>query len=407
MFHAWLTFRFVTSGRRLLSMASLLSLLGMTIGVASLTVAMGVVAGFEATLTKSVQDVYGHLLILRRSARVDTVESLFEQVKGVVPQAVAYTPVLDVKALLARDGKITYVSVQGVEPDTVGEVLDIGPRVIAGALDFLPRVGRPAAMIGKGIARKFALAPGDSFKIVVPKPAREDSTAFEPIVRELVVTGVLDLGKNDYDEHFVVTDLASAQDMAAVKGGISGIRVKLSDPLFARDAAVRLERELGPGAFAASWYDVNENLFEAIKYERPVLFVVLLVMVVAASFNISSNLLVSVLRKYSDISILRAMGFARKDVLKVFTIHGLILGAIGTAAGILLGLVLAWIFVWAQARWVLMPADVYKIDHVGVSFRFVDVAAVVAASFLVSLASTFVPAFRGSRLDPVEGLRYE
>lgn len=388
-------------------MASILSLVGMTIGVASLTVSMAVVAGFEATLTKSVQDVYGHVLILRRSSRVETVESFFAQVKQIVPEAVAYTPVLDVKALLAHNQKITYVAVQGVEPDTIADVLNIEPRVVAGEMDFTPRDGMAAAMIGKGIARKFALKPGDSFKVVAPKPSREDSSGFDPVIKEFVVTGVLDLGKNDYDEHFVVTDLRSAQNLAQVKSGISGIRVRLADPVVAKEAALKLERELGTGYFAASWYDVNENLFEAIRYERPVLFAVLLMMVIAASFNISSNLFVSVLRKYSDISILRAMGFGQNDVLKVFTIHGLILGAIGTVAGILLGLVLAAVFVWAQGHWVLMPADVYKIDHVGVSFRFVDVVAVIVASLLVSLASTLMPAFRGSRLHPVEGLRYE
>ncbi|MCM2280648.1 MAG: ABC transporter permease [Bdellovibrionaceae bacterium] len=408
MFHLWLTFRFVTSGRRLLSLASVLSLVGMTIGVACLTVAMSVVAGFEDTLTRSVQDVYGHILVLRRQSRgVESVESFYEQVKKIVPEAVAYTPVLDVKALIAHNQKITYVSVQGVENETVQTVLNIVPRVVRGSFDLKAQAGIPAALIGKGIARKFELKPGDRFKVVVPKPLREDSTGFAPSVREFVVTGVLDLGKNDYDEHVVVTDLAAAQDIAQVKGGISGLRLKLTDPQLAKGAAIALESRLGPGYFAASWYDVNENLFEAIRYERPVLFVVLLVMIIAASFNISSNLFVSVLRKYSDISILRAMGFGRRDVMKVFTMHGVILGAIGTFAGIILGLVLSGIFVWAQSHWVLMPGDVYKLDHVGVVFRWQDLAAVVAASLLVSFVSTWMPAFRGSRLDPVEGLRYE
>lgn len=419
MFHLWLTFRFVTSGRRLLSMASVLSLIGMTIGVACLTVAMGVVAGFEATLTRSVQDVYGHILVLRRSSRtLEPVESFFAQVREIVPEAVAYTPVLDVKALLAHGQRITYIALQGVEPETIDSVLNIRSRVIRGEFS-LGREGQPSgdsgadpdgaprALIGKGIARKFGLAPGDRFKIVIPKPAREDSTGFSPNVRELAVAGVLDLGKNDYDEHFVVTDLASAQSMAEVRGGISGVRVRLTDPALAKAAALKLERDLGPGYFAASWYDVNENLFEAIRYERPVLFLVLLVMIIAASFNISSNLFVSVLRKYSDISILRAMGFGRLDVMKVFTIHGMILGVIGTVAGVLLGLALGGLFVWAQTRWVLMPADVYKIDHVGVVFRPMDLIMIVGASMLVSLGSTILPAFRGARLDPVEGLQYE
>lgn len=373
-----------------------------------MVVAMAVVSGFEATLKRSVQDVVGHLIVIKRGNSLETVEETVARIREVAPSVRAYTPYLELKAVLAHDKRINYVVVQGIEEKTVGDVLHIESRLIAGKFDVATdKEGRPGALIGKAIASHFNLQPGSAFKVVLPSPSRSDSTEFQPKVREFVVRGILDLGKHDYNERYIVTSMRAAQSFAVVGENFSGIRLRLDDPEEAARTALALERALGTGYFVMHWQEVNQNLFEAIDYEKPVLFMILLMMVVAASFNIASNLFISVLKRFADISILRAMGFSRRDVLQVFTLHGVLLGFLGTLGGIVLGLLLCGAFLLLQKFVVLMPPDIYKLDHVGVAIRFVDIATIVCASLLVSLISTLTPAFRGSRLDPVEGLRYE
>ena len=144
-----------------------------------------------------------------------------------------------------------------------------------------------------------------------------------------------------------------------------------------------------------------------IGIERITIFFVLLVMVLAASFNISSNLYVSVLQKYKEISIFKAIGFSSRDIQKLFSYHGLLLGFIGIAFGILLGLVLCLIFVLVQKYFVILPGDVYRLDNIGIDIRFIDMFAIVGSAILICLFSSLAPAFRGAKLKPVEGLRYE
>lgn len=411
MFHLWIVYRFMTSGRRLLNLPSVMSLLGMTLGVAALTVAMGVVSGFETTLKTSITDFFGHVLVIRRGEKPQNIEHILSKVKETAPEVQTYTPFLNLEGILAGGGKVAGISIQGVDPKTVEKVLNIRPRLVRGEFGLKPRrVGDavyPVAMVGKALAQRFDLKLGEPFKVVLPTPSRSDSTEFSPKVQTFVLGGVLDLGKVEYDERIIVTDLKSAQSFAGVGDAFSGLRIKIDDPDKAAAVAARLSRELGVQYWTEDWTEVNKNLLEAIKIEKPVIFFVIMIMVIAASFNISSNLFVSVLQKYSDVSILRAMGFSARDVRKVFVYQGLFFGVLGTGAGIVLGLLLCLAFVIAQKYVVLLPADVYKIDHVGVELRFWDMFAIVGCAVLICLVSTLIPARRGAKLDPVEGLRYE
>jgi lipoprotein-releasing system permease protein len=155
------------------------------------------------------------------------------------------------------------------------------------------------------------------------------------------------------------------------------------------------------------WVDVNRNLFDSVGFERWVIFFVLLTMLVAAAFNVSSNLFLSVLQRYADISILKAMGFSRQDAVLAFGLHGMFFGVAGTGIGLFLGLAFCAVFELVQRWVVLLPADIYKIDHWGVTLRPQDLVAVVCASLLICVLATIAPALRASRLSPVEGLRYE
>lgn len=406
MFHIWMTLRFILSHKYALSVPSVLSLVGMTTGVACLVAAMGVVSGFEATLAKTITDVYGHVLVINRSTSIQNLEAVTDRIAKTVPQVQAYTPFLNVEGVIAHQSQLSGILLQGLDPDSVDKVLKLKTRLVRGDFTLNKDGEYPSALVGKGIQRRFKLQVGDTFQIVLP--STDVNSASPPKVQKFILRGVLDLGKNEYDERYIVTSLRSVQAFMGMGSDVvSGIRIRLSDEKIAPTANLKIARELGNSYFVNDWTEVNKNLFEAVQLERIVIFFVILIIVIAAAFNISSQLYVGVLQRFADISILKAIGATPRDIKFIFTLNGLFFGLIGTVLGIILGLLLCGIFVVVQRYTVIMPVDVYKIDNIGVDIRLIDISAIIGSALVICLLSSLMPAVRGSKLNPVEGLRYE
>ncbi len=406
-FQFWLVWRYVRSGRKLLGGTSFLALLGMVLGVACMVVAMAVVSGFETTLRQSVVDVAGHILLVRRGSAITQPGALAHQVRGISPEVIAWTPFVQAEAVSAHQGKLAGVLVEGLDPDSVDDVLNLRSRVQEGDYSLRYDKRLPEAMIGRGLARKFNLHVGDVFRVVLPRMGKEGTQALASRILRLRVSGILSLGKYEYDERYILTHVRTVQDLIGIREGVSGLRLRLSDESAAPEVSHRLSRELGYPYWSKDWQMVNQNLFRAVKLEKVVIFFVILIMVIAASFNISSTLYVNVLRRYNDISILKALGMKSAELVSVFTLQGLAIGVLGSLFGFLLGLGLCFAFAWVQVHWALLPEDVYKISSFGFDLRFLDMLAVLSISLLVCFLSTLAPALRGARLNPVEGLRYE
>lgn len=386
-----------------------LSILGLAIGVASLTVAMAVVSGFEATLRGALIDVFGHILVVKRGEDQLSFEKAREKIKATLPDFVSVTPFITLEAIVVGKQKLNGVVIQGIDPTTVETVLNLRPRVVRGQF----QVGRkspdamPLALVGKGLAKRFGLEVGDTFKAVLPKPSARDTASFVSTIATFKVSGIIDFGKVDYDERTVVTSIAEARVLGGITTPFTGLRVKLKDPNRAGAAALDLTRALGSSWWIMDWSEGNRNMFRAIKYERIAIFFVILIMVIAASFNVASNIFIGVLRRTSEISILRALGFSKRDVASLFRMQGLLFGVLGVIAGFTLGGILAGLFVWAQSAFDLLPAEVYKLNKIGVEFNFVDIAVVAVTAIVICVVASLSPAMRASNLDPVEGLRHE
>jgi lipoprotein-releasing system permease protein len=221
------------------------------------------------------------------------------------------------------------------------------------------------------------------------------------------VVGILDLGKYEYDERYILTHLRTVQDLVGIEDGVSGLRLSVRDENLAPAISSRISNDLGYPFWSKDWMMVNQNLFRAVKLEKIVIFFVVLIMVIAASFNISITLYVNVLRRYTDISILKTLGMKSRDIVKIFTLHGLYIGLLGALLGVGLGLVLCLAFAWLQQHWQLLPGEVYKLNQFSYELRWWDMSLILLAAMAICFLATLAPALRGARLNPVEGLRYE
>lgn len=398
------------SGIRL-GLPAILSIVGLAIGVASLTVAMAVVSGFEATLKGALIDVFGHLLVVKMGDGPISLEKATTKLKSALPDFAGITPFITLEAIVVGQAKLNGVIIQGVDPATVDTVLHLRDRVVRGKFELGRHTGDPAetpkALVGKALAKRFGLDLGQKFKAVLPRPNPRDSAAFISTVANFEVSGIIDFGKADYDERTVLTSITEARALGNLKAPFTGLRVKLRDPERAPQAAIDLTRALGPSWWITDWSEGNRNLFRAIKYERIPIFLVILIMVIAASFNVASNISIGVLRRTPDIAILRALGFSKRDVAGVFRAQGLLFGVLGVLAGLVLGAIMAGIFVWLEKSFQLLPAEVYKLNNIGVEFKFWDISIVVVTAIAICLLASLSPAARAANLDPVEGLRRE
>ena len=401
----WVAFRMLRSGQKKAGIASWFSFVGLILGVASMTVAMAVISGFETTLKDAIIDVRGHLVIFKQGRNVEDPKKFEAKLKAIVPDIIASVPFVMVEAVAAHKGKLQGVVIQGVDSSAAYQSLGIKKRLIEGSFTF-PVVGEVMGMVvGKGFAHNFNLKVGDEFRLVLPMANDLNPVDFKRKMGKFKVTGIVDLGKHQYNERYLITDLKIAQDFALLGGKYLGLMVKIKKSELARSYGLKLSSELGARYWVQDWED--DNLFEAVKIEKPILFMVLLIMVIVAALNISSTLFINVVQRYSDIGILQAMGASPRWIRKIFYSQGLLIGVIGNFLGFLLGLVFCGVFVFLQNHLGVIDGSVYNVDSISIQIRFVDVLFVFIFTMIICFISTLAPAWRGSELKPVEGLRYE
>ena len=394
--------------RHIFSMTTFLSILGMALGVASLVVAMAVVSGFETTLKRSVIDVVGHVIVYKERRGISDVDALIGRIKKDISGVEAYTPFLMAEGVMAHQKKIAGVLLQGLDSGTVFDVLRIEKRLIKGKFDFTKdEDGIAGAVVGKGIAQKFSLKVGDRFKVVLPNLKVGDLTVGSRKLVTLNVRGVVDLGRHDYDSKTVFTDLLTVQEFSQSQKNVTGLRLRLSSDHIAGQKRFEIINKLGSPYWASDWHDFNRNLFEAARLEKIIIFFVLLVMIVAACVNITSTLFVSVVQKFRDISVLKTLGASRFFVAQIFSLQGLLIGIIGCGLGMLIGFGACYGFMYMQEYWGVVPGEVYKLNRIEVEFRLWDFVSIFVASVGICFLSTLAPAWRGAKLNAVEGLRYD
>lgn len=392
--------------KKSMDITSLISIAGLVLGVACLTVTMAVMSGFENTLQTALSDTTGHVQIYKFKMSNEKIEALQERVKKIVPELKGMTRFLSVEGVLAHQGKVQGVFLQGIDPAEQGKVLNLSPRLISGEFKFENAEIAPV-LVGKVVAERFGLKPGDKIRLLVPQPSEFDPHEFKRKVGVFFVAGVLELGKYEYDERMILLPLEALQKISEVGTKESGLILKLGDAGQARPVANRLGEELGTGFRVRDWRDINENIFQAVELEKVVLFFVILIIVVASSFNVATSLYVHIVQRYPEIAVLKSIGISPQKMLVLLSMQGLILGAAGCIGGIITGVFLGFLFEWAQVHLGIVPQEIYRIGHINLSFKFWDLIMVSCTTMVICLVATLAPAIKGARQSPVEGLRYE
>lgn len=404
-FQWFLIWKYFRGESRAVRATSLLASLGIILGVACLIVSMAIVSGVQKFIQDSIVDLTGHVLITRVGGRIDGLPQLERDLQKATKDFVALTPFVHAQGVVVRNGHISGVILHGLDEETMGSVINLRPRVLEGRLLLKEFSGPPQAALGKGLAKKLNLKIGDEFKVIVPRPSKTKITNFSPVKQSYKLSAIMDFGKFEYNEKVLVTSAQSVQQLAGIGDAYMGVYVKLKDINRAMDSAQKFRDVLGADYRVRDWREVNYNFFTAVELEKIVIFVVVLFIVIVASFNISSALFVSVMRKFADIAILKTLGANKNFIKRLFTIQGLSLGVMGATLGTLFGLVLS--FALSRFNFIEIPGDIYKFDRLPIEINFLDIFIIYFITVLICYLSSLIPARKGAQLIPVKGLRYE
>ena len=400
-FNFWLARKLLFSRQVLFGGSAPLSFAGLILGVAALVVSMAVMSGYMATLKAAMTDVTAHLQIVKRGKLNENWSDFAAKLTREEPRVREMMRFGYAEAVLARKGQVSGVLFQGVDPEQLGKVLQIEKRIKKGSLN----IADSNITVGVGLAKKYSLEVGEKIYLVVPLATPFDNSGFKRQSREFTVAGVLDFGKNDWNERLVIGNLKSLQELTEIGDRYTGAFVRLDDADAAQASAAALSEKLGPGYSVMTWYDVNRNMFEAVVIERVVIFLVVLLIVIVAAFNISSTLYVYIRQKYSDIAILKSLGLSQNKIRMIFLSQGVIVGSLGTFIGIVIGYGLCYSFMFLQDHYALISGSVYKLDKIYTEVRLTDLLAICVTTQLICLLATYFPAYQGSRLDVIEGLK--
>ena len=416
MFHPLPVFvglRYVRTRRQgfFVSFISWISMAGVCLGVAALITIISVMNGFEGELRNRLVSLTAHATVSGPPARLERwpeVAGRLQQVAGV--EGVA--PFIDVQAMLGRSGTLQPVLLHGIDPVAEANVSAIERNLLQGSLADLEPGARGIA-IGRVLAWQIGAEVGDELTVLVPGRAML-AAGGRPQLQTFTVTGIFEVGLQDIDASFALIALADAADLAGAGGAIpAGLRVRFDDVMQAPARAGDLRRAAGEGLQVKDWSQEHSAYFRAIRIEKTMMSLILLLVVAVAAFNIVAALVMVVNEKRSDIAILRTLGMTPRGVVGVFLTQGLVIGTVGTLLGLVCGVLVAanvGVIVPALERvfgFHVMDPSVYYITQIPSELRLGQIVTITLVAFTLTIVATIYPALRGAATEPAEALRYE
>ena len=389
-----------------ISVISLISILGVGLGVASLIVVVGVMNGFSTELRDKILGINAHMVaVVAGGAMHDYRESMARA--DAVPGVVGSTPFIYTEVMLSSSRGVKGVVLRGVDAATAGTVLALPREMVAGTLDDLNAPGLfPGIIVGRELADRLGLNLGDTVNLMSPS-GKESAAGFTPKVKTFMVQGLFRSGMYEYDSTLAYVSIPAAQELLGFKRDIvTGLELKVADVDNAENLAPKVREALGgPPVYMRTWIDMNGNLFKALRLEKTAMFVILVMIVLVGSFSIITTLVMLVMEKTRDIAILLSMGATSRNIRRIFMLQGTIIGVVGTALGYLLGLSVA--LALEKYQFIKIPGDVYPMDHLPVRLDWPDMIAIGVTALALCFLATMYPARQAARLEPAEALRHE
>jgi lipoprotein-releasing system permease protein len=397
-------------GNRFISFISLISMLGLALGVAALIVVLSVMNGYQKELRTRILGVASHAQISGAEGELNDWQGAVAAV-GKHPRVVAAAPYVQQQAMLSHDGQVKGALVRGILPDSEERVADFARHMKTGALERL-RPGEFGIVLGADLAWALRAFSGDKVTLIAPQ-GMVTPAAVLPRMKQFTVVGVFEVGMYEYDAGLALVHMEDAQRLYQMDASVSGVRLKLDD-LFAAPRVVReLAADIGQDLRVSDWTKNHANFFRAVQIEKNMMFLILLLIVAVAAFNIVSTLVMTVQDKRADIAILRTLGASPGSILRIFVIQGTLIGVIGLALGIAGGVALALNvetvvpFLERLFGIQFLAKDVYYITDLPSDLHWSDVWIIAGTSFSLTVLATLYPSWRAARTNPAEALRYE
>lgn len=377
----------------------MISVLGVMAGVMALIIVLSVMNGFRADLMSKIMAVRAHISLSNNEGVFKHYEKVAERVNE-VDGVIASTPFIYSQGIVRNSENVSEAVIRGTETGSVLKVLNIDSMIKMGTMASLQdiQIGLPGIIVGSKLAEKIKTHPGNILTVVT-------SSGGAVTTRNYKVTAIFDSGMHDFDARMVYISLKEAQDLLGLGEIASGLEIKVKDFYRSDIVAKAIQEELGYPYRARDWKAMNRNIFSMLKLQKITFFVILTMIVLVGALNIVSTLVMVVIEKHRDIAILRTMGASTKSIMSIFILWGLLVGVVGTLAGLASGIGICHIL--AKYKFITLPPDVYFISTLSVRIESGDVLFVALVAIVISFLATLYPAWHASKLNPVESLRYE
>ena len=404
--------RYTRAKRRnhFISFISLISMLGIGLGVAALIVVLSVMNGFQKELRTRILGVASHIQISGINGELSDWSSIAAQTKK-HPAVREAAPYVQSQAMFTVDGTVKGSLVRGIEPDMEDRVADFRKTIKSGSLDDL-RAGEFGVVLGADLARSLRVFTGDKVTLIAPQ-GTVTPAGVVPRLKSFKVVGIFEVGMYEYDSGLALIHISDAQKLYQMEDRVTGVRLKVDDLFMAPRVARELAGMVNADAYISDWTKSHANFFRAVQIEMYMMFIILSLIVAVAAFNLVSTLVMAVTDKQADIAILRTLGARPMSIMGIFVIQGALVGFIGLGMGIVGGVALALNvdvvvpFIQKLFGVQFLSKEVYYISDLPSDLQWGDVWGVTGISFVLALLATIYPSWRASRVNPAEALRYE
>ena len=404
--------RYTRAKRRtqFISFITLTSVLGIALGVTALITVLSVMNGFESELRERILGMTSHATVTGQSGQLDNWQELDQRLVG-YPHIQGTAPFINGQVMINADRRVSGTMLSGILPENEAKVSEVAAKMKEGKLtDLVP--GEYGIILGLELANYLGVVVGDKITVISPQ-VNSTPAGVVPRMRRFTIIGTVQVGMYEYDRNMALIHLDDAAKLFRLDSAVSGLRIKLDDLFNAPKITHELSQALYNNYYVSDWTLAHSNFFRAIQTEKTVMFIILLLIVAVAAFNIVSTLVMVVTDKRGDIAILKTQGLTAPAVMGIFMVLGAIIGAVGTIIGTVFGIILALnveTIVPAIEKLFhvqFMAADVYYISELPSKLVWTDVYSIAGMAFFLSLLATIYPAWQAAKVNPAEVLRYE